>query len=142
MAEGEKEGKAELHRFLHALEQIDRLVGTPEKETKASSQQTPLPETSHIIKQGKDDGDIDRAIKQERLKQLCTDGDLRPKFARNVYWLLLGQVAFLGLLILLQGFGLWGFKLHDIVFGIFTSGNLLCAYGIVRHIAMYLFKSK
>ncbi|WP_281645755.1 hypothetical protein [Parendozoicomonas sp. Alg238-R29] len=63
----------------------------------------------------------------------------RKEFDNKTFNLLRWQVGFLSLFVLLQGFGLWGFKLDNWVFGIFVNGSLIYTYAIIKYIASDLF---
>lgn len=86
--------------------------------------------------------DIKKLIESEKLDQFKKTGSLRTQVAWTLVAVLIAQVVFLMFIICFQGFKWRGFSLHDWVFGIFTSGNLLYAYGLVKSITGYLFNGK
>ncbi len=63
----------------------------------------------------------------------------RKSFDNKTFNLLRWQVGFLAAFVFLQGFGLWGFKLDNWVFGFFINGSLIYTYAIIRYIASDLF---
>lgn len=82
----------------------------------------------------------ERERHEQDMRNIAQRRDQRERFDNRFYYLLVGQVSFLVVLILLQGFGLFGFYLNQWAFGIFVNGSLIQSYLLVRYIAADLFK--
>ncbi len=63
----------------------------------------------------------------------------RERLENRVFLLLAFQVIFLVILIIAQGFKLWGFSLNEWAFGIFVNGSLIHTYLLARYIAADLY---
>lgn len=76
---------------------------------------------------------------EEHIKDIEHRREQRERFDNRVFWLLVCQVAFLIVLISLQGFKVFGFSLNDWAFGIFVNGSLIQSFLLVRYIAADLY---
>ena len=83
--------------------------------------------------------EAERQRKQEHIEDLRQRRALRQDYSGRLFLLLVVQVAFVGVLILCQGWRLWGFRLHEWAFGIFINGSLIQTFFIVRQIVVHLF---
>jgi Flp pilus assembly protein TadB len=76
---------------------------------------------------------------QEEIEDFKQRRELREGFDKKVFWLLIAQVVFVALMLIFQGFKVWGFSLNEWAFGIFVNGALVQTYFIVRQMAIHLF---
>ena len=81
---------------------------------------------------------LEHTQRKEESNQLI---QLRQGVQSKLFALLTAQVIFLGVLILLQGTALWGFKLEEWAFAIFINGSLIHTYMLVKQITVNLFPS-
>ena len=51
--------------------------------------------------------------------------ELRTKYANKIYWLLLAEIVFLGVIVFLDGFNVWGFKIKEWLLGSVFCGTLM-----------------
>ena len=81
----------------------------------------------------------DKNLASQIIKDKEQRRQMRQDFEKKVFRLLTGQIIFLGVLILLQGFNFLGFKLDEWVFGLLVNGSLVYTYFIIRYIVSDLF---
>lgn len=65
--------------------------------------------------------------------------ELRDLIQKKVFRLLWAQLIALVVLLVLQGFRLWGFQLNEWAFGVLVNGALVQTFFIVRFIVAHLF---
>ena len=82
----------------------------------------------------------------ERLKGQQTVDAVRASmmkpYADKVFWFLVGYCLFVGLIILLNGFGWGGFKISDVVLGVIAGSTAVSAIGLVGFVVSGLFGAK
>lgn len=67
---------------------------------------------------------------------------LRKTIAIRLIWMLSAELMFLGLMIIFQGFTIWGFHLQEWVFSIFTTSVLAQTFLLVRVVVKNLFPAE
>lgn len=65
--------------------------------------------------------------------------ELRTKYANKIYWLLLAEIVFLGVIVFLDGFNVWGFKINEWLLGSVFYGILTHTFLLVKTIVKNLF---
>ena len=65
--------------------------------------------------------------------------ELRTKYANKIYWLLLAEIVFLGVIVFLDGFNVWGFKIKEWLLGSVFCGTLTHTFLLVKTIVKNLF---
>lgn len=65
--------------------------------------------------------------------------ELRTKYANKIYWLLLAEIVFLGVIVFLDGFNIWGFKINEWLLGSVFCGILTHTFLLVKTIVKNLF---
>ena len=65
--------------------------------------------------------------------------ELRTKYANKIYWLLLAEIVFLGVIVFLDGFNVWGFKINEWLLGSVFCGILTHTFLLVKTIVKNLF---
>lgn len=87
--------------------------------------------------------DFTRDYQAEKEKEKLASRKQNRGLRRCFGWIIIGtlwvELLFLGALILMQGFGLNGFKLNQWVFGFFVNGALLQTFFLVRVVLNNLF---
>lgn len=63
-------------------------------------------------------------------------------YANRAYMFLVIYCAFVGAVLLLQGFSVWGFKLSDTVLAVISGSTAASAIGLVGFVVNGLFKNK
>lgn len=76
---------------------------------------------------------------KEKLASRKQNRALRRCFGWLMIWTLWAELLFLGVLILMQGFEIRGFRLNQWVFGFFVNGALLQTFFLVRVVLNNLF---
>ena len=119
-----------------------KIVGLPSPGPLAKANVTALLERVRehgVLQQLKPQG----GTTTELAAEARADGDhrrgMRDTVARKIINTLWGEIAILAVLMLLQGFELWGFKLNQWVFGMFVNGVLLQTFFTVKIIVKNLF---
>ncbi|MGP1527630.1 MAG: hypothetical protein ACTTIV_02100 [Campylobacter sp.] len=64
---------------------------------------------------------------------------LRTKYANKIYWLLVGEIAFICIIATIDGFNLFGFKLNEYLLGSLIYGFLTHTFFLVKIIVKNLF---
>ena len=64
---------------------------------------------------------------------------LRTNYANKIYWLLFGEKVFICLIISLDGFNVWGFKINEWLLGSVFCGILTHTFLLVKTIVKNLF---
>lgn len=65
--------------------------------------------------------------------------NLREFIKSRLFWILYSELGFLVGIIIFQGFNIWGFKLNEYVFGVFTSAVLIQTFFLLRYVVRYSF---
>lgn len=65
--------------------------------------------------------------------------NLREFIKKRLFWILYSELGFLVGIIIFQGFNIWGFKLNEYVFGVFTSAVLIQTFFLLRYVVRYSF---
>lgn len=82
----------------------------------------------------------------DRLKGESDFEKIRAKllgpYANRVYVFLVTYCIFVGAVLLLQGFSVWGFKLSDTVLAVISGSTAASAIGLVGFVVNGLFKNK
>ncbi|HEY3197863.1 MAG TPA: hypothetical protein VGJ57_07600 [Nitrospirales bacterium] len=84
--------------------------------------------------------DLENQAKQAQLESYIQDVKARGEYARKIFWLIVGWISGMFILLLLQGFGSFGFKLSDTVLIAAISGTTLNILGIFVIVANYIFR--
>jgi hypothetical protein len=63
----------------------------------------------------------------------------RKSFKKHLLWLLYIEIGVLYTFMALQGFNIWGFKLNDIVFGVFANAVIIQTFFSLSHVIKHLF---
>lgn len=82
---------------------------------------------------------LQHRLNDEEIQISAQRRHLRSLIQSKIFYTLWGQLAFLFILLLLQGFKLWGFALNDWSFGILVNGAIIQTFFIVRFIVVHLF---
>lgn len=85
---------------------------------------------------------ISEAEEEQNRKDREKDRELKEKTHSAVFRILIAQIIGLFVLMLLQGWGLWGFGLNQWAFGVFLNGTLVQTYFLVRFIVEHLYPKK
>ncbi len=87
--------------------------------------------------------DVDRlwvsALREQEIKTLIADRDLRKKYANRVWWFFVFYLIIVCIFLLISGFPIFGFKLHDAVLVTLAGSTAVAAIGLVGIIAKGLF---
>lgn len=70
------------------------------------------------------------------------DRELKEKYARWLYRLLACEIGIIFIIVLLDGFSLWGFKINEWLLGIIFNSIIVQSFFLVRLVTEYLFKKK
>jgi hypothetical protein len=69
------------------------------------------------------------------------DTTARKMYANRIYWLVVGWIAAMFVIIFLQGFQLWGWKpIADTVLGVLVGTSTISVLGILATVAKYIFR--
>jgi len=79
------------------------------------------------------------AYHNQNILNIIKRREQRERLDNRIFILLACQVVFLVVLMLLQGFHVWGFSLNEWVFGFFINGSLIQTYLLVRDITKDLY---
>ncbi len=82
------------------------------------------------------------AEKEQDREDRKKDRELKEKTHSAVFKILRWQIIGLFVLMLLQGWGFWGFSLNQWAFGVFLNGTLVQTYFLVRFIVEHLYPKK
>ena len=78
-------------------------------------------------------------LHRENIENIIADRDLRKKYASHVWWFLVCYLITVIVFLLMSGFSICGFKLHDAVLVTLAGSTAVAAIGLVRIIAKGLF---
>ncbi|MFY4810771.1 hypothetical protein ACOTWH_09125 [Aliarcobacter butzleri] len=70
------------------------------------------------------------------------DRELKEKYARWLYRLLASEIAIIFIIVLLDGFSLWCFKINEWLLGVIFNSIIVQSFFLVRLVTEYLFKKK
>jgi hypothetical protein len=84
--------------------------------------------------------DLDK--KNNEIKELETDRDLKKKVAMYVFGMLIVETVFLFVILLLQGFRVFCFELKETTLNIFVPATILQVSSMAIIITKYLFSKK
>lgn len=88
---------------------------------------------------------LESRLRQAELEEIIQDyasnRELREKYAAKVYLFLATWSAGVFLILVVNGFGLWGFTLADTVLSVLVGGTTISVIGLVGFIVRGLFAS-
>jgi len=107
-------------------------------------EKAPLPDVSDIPDQFTEADIFQYAQEQQKLilENLKQDIELRKEYAQKIYWLVVGWVAAILVILFLQGFSQNGFSLANSVLLALVGTTTLNIVGLLYVITHYLFPSK
>lgn len=82
---------------------------------------------------------LDNAKRRAEIENLDQDRDERKKYASRVFWLVVIWLAAIGMILMLQGFGIGKFDLSDSVLLMLIGTTTGSVVGIFLIVANYLF---
>ena len=89
--------------------------------------------------QDRHDAEIEKS--KAEIRRVNTITDLQQRYANRTFWFLICWMVWVGLLVVFQAFGLFGFELADFVLAVITGGTAIAVVGLVLAVIKGLFDS-
>ena len=86
-----------------------------------------------------EEDDLDTQRQVSELEDATQDREERKKYARLAYWLAVGWLIAIVVVVILQGLEAWGFNLSDGVLITFIGTNTASVIGVLVVVVRYLF---